>query len=771
MNSHESIAILLIEDDEEFRTLLEVMLEDEGYEVLGASSGEMALEIADKSTFDLVVTDVKLGGIDGLDTLAELKQGRSELQSMVITGYATEADSIRAISLGVGNYLKKPFKLPDFLRAVEEVVHHILKERQQSHYQEAVLRTALWGLERVCETIHKDGTVGLVAAGRAAETVAVSRGLSAKEGRQTRLAVLAFGVARCEAGKEVPFLTDILPEESTWLIQRLRESEDEGQSDETEIARFALALSTSSNPDELQGVWAEAFRRALQGKESSVDGESAERSDGSLMALARAFEVSGDFESATAVLDRLQDQEGVYSSKAFLSRAQLAHVQGDHGMTLELLNKAEEAARSLRLKSEVMLEGGLLLYFLGREERARKWLDQAQEGFDHLQDTLECSRATLARAYVRREETDTLHQDLSLLLSPSGLEKLLGSGHWLFSYLLDQEPERVSQRALYRIARDVPHLVCQIFPRLRNTESQLKALEVIDEVGTEGYDDLLQDLMLGSEPKLAQQARRLLTSTDSVRMAPILRLYSLGVQSTWVGEKKVPDKGWTGRLPCMVLTYLAQNQGSFVTQDHLIDLFWDGSLRGNKSLNQVLVTVRSKLRSPDWPEKLDYVSRKANLVGINPEQTVWHDASVLKETLAEARTLLYNQQHREAADLIERAIDLDRGPYLETCFDDWALTFRTSLDSELIHLLCQLADIRLAQKNPEQALITSQRVLEKEPFSNQALQSLLQSYIDLGRPEEAIRTFEKIQPAMKQELDLEPSIELVKLYHRAKLGV
>lgn len=764
------ITILLIEDDEEFRALLEAMLEDEGYSVLGAASGELALEIADKSKFDLVVTDVKLGGIDGLDTLAELKRGRSELQSLVITGYATEADSIRAISLGVGNYLKKPFKLPDFLRAVEEVVKHIVKERQQEKFQRAVMDTALWGLELLCDRLQSDDKLGLVTVGRLAEAVATHSGLSQREARQLRLAVLAFGVSHSDSGDEVPFLLDILPEQSTWLVERL-ESED-GDTEETEIAKQALKLAAVSKDEKWEEVvgdtWAERFRMA-----DNIDPSAKleEPADGNLLALARAFEASGDFESAGAVLSRLEDQEGQHTARALVSQARLHYRQGDHHKTREMLEKAQTSARSLRSKSEVLLEGGLMLSQLGEEHLALDWLQEAEEGFGHLQDALESARAKLATAAAKKEQSDSLGHNLAALLSPTGLEKLLASSQWLFPYLLSVDQERHAERARLRIARDLPQVVCQIFQKMESSDLKLQTLEIIKEVGTEGYDDLLQELILGPEQNLAKQAKQILLSADSLTMAPVLRLYSLGTQATWVGEKRIPDKGWTGLRPSMVLTYLAQNQGQFLTQDHLIDLFWEGSLKGNKSLNQSLVVIRNKLRSPDWPEKIDYVKRQANLIGINPDQNVWHDATVLKETLAEAQSLMQKDKKAQAADLLERAMDLDRGPYLENSYDDWALSFRNTLERSLISLLTELAEIRLDQSRPEQALTTSQQVLKKEPFSNRALASLFQALIDLGRPEEAVRTYERVEPRMQRELGIEPAIEVVKLYHRAKLGI
>ena len=88
-------------------------------EVEAVSSGEQALTKAMEVAFDLEVTDIRMEGMSGLEALEQMKQHQPDIGSLVVTGYSTEADSIRAIRLGVGEYLKKPFDLSDFLAAVE----------------------------------------------------------------------------------------------------------------------------------------------------------------------------------------------------------------------------------------------------------------------------------------------------------------------------------------------------------------------------------------------------------------------------------------------------------------------------------------------------------------------------------------------------------------------------------------------------------------------------------------------------------------------------
>lgn len=115
-------AILVLEDDPNMREILVETLEDEGHEVSGAGSASEAIEISRSRPFDLVVADVRMAGMDGIDCLGALKQRFPELRSVVITGYANDDAPFRAISIEVDDYIFKPFELKAFQRVVRRVL-------------------------------------------------------------------------------------------------------------------------------------------------------------------------------------------------------------------------------------------------------------------------------------------------------------------------------------------------------------------------------------------------------------------------------------------------------------------------------------------------------------------------------------------------------------------------------------------------------------------------------------------------------------------------
>lgn len=115
--------VLVVEDDEFMRDALVETLEDEDYDARGAASGPEALELATETKFDLVVTDVRMPGMDGLECLRQLREAQPGLHSIVITGYAESDAPSRALELEASDYLYKPFNLDQLIKAVDQVLN------------------------------------------------------------------------------------------------------------------------------------------------------------------------------------------------------------------------------------------------------------------------------------------------------------------------------------------------------------------------------------------------------------------------------------------------------------------------------------------------------------------------------------------------------------------------------------------------------------------------------------------------------------------------
>jgi DNA-binding response OmpR family regulator len=116
--------ILIVDDDEGNREVLAYFLRRQGFEVATAASGEAALTAIDDSTFDLVLLDVVMPGLGGLETLRILREHHSEaaLPVIMVTGLDAGEDIATALAIGATDYVSKPYQLADALVRIRTVL-------------------------------------------------------------------------------------------------------------------------------------------------------------------------------------------------------------------------------------------------------------------------------------------------------------------------------------------------------------------------------------------------------------------------------------------------------------------------------------------------------------------------------------------------------------------------------------------------------------------------------------------------------------------------
>lgn len=124
--------ILVIEDDEDILQLLKYNLAKEGYEVTGVASGEEALKSLKSSTPDLVLLDLMLPGVDGLDVCRQLKRNAQtgQIPIIMLTAKGEEADIVTGLELGADDYITKPFSPRVMLARVRAVLRRLQAEPQ-----------------------------------------------------------------------------------------------------------------------------------------------------------------------------------------------------------------------------------------------------------------------------------------------------------------------------------------------------------------------------------------------------------------------------------------------------------------------------------------------------------------------------------------------------------------------------------------------------------------------------------------------------------------
>ena len=107
--------VLVVDDEASIRDLLAKTLALAEYEVDLVPDGRSALDRLRLMPYDLLITDLKMPGVDGLTVIREARRLRADIPVIIITGYSSEASAIEAVNLGVSGYLTKPFRVPRVL--------------------------------------------------------------------------------------------------------------------------------------------------------------------------------------------------------------------------------------------------------------------------------------------------------------------------------------------------------------------------------------------------------------------------------------------------------------------------------------------------------------------------------------------------------------------------------------------------------------------------------------------------------------------------------
>ncbi len=122
MTTDEPNKILVVDDSPQISKALSDLLGASGYVVRAAPSGERALQILDSAKFDLIITDLKMTGMTGIDLAKKVQEKVPGLPVIILTGFGDMDSVISALRLGVADYLKKPFSIDEVLSVVEREI-------------------------------------------------------------------------------------------------------------------------------------------------------------------------------------------------------------------------------------------------------------------------------------------------------------------------------------------------------------------------------------------------------------------------------------------------------------------------------------------------------------------------------------------------------------------------------------------------------------------------------------------------------------------------
>ncbi len=130
--------ILVVDDEESIREFLEIMLKKEGYEITTAEDGQRAIDLLKNKSFDMVISDLQMPNVTGLELLKHVKDNYPDMFFLMITAFGTTETAVDAMKMGAYDYLTKPFKIDE----VRINIQHALKSRNLE-FENRVLKKEL----------------------------------------------------------------------------------------------------------------------------------------------------------------------------------------------------------------------------------------------------------------------------------------------------------------------------------------------------------------------------------------------------------------------------------------------------------------------------------------------------------------------------------------------------------------------------------------------------------------------------------------------------
>lgn len=799
---------------------LSLLLNDEGFEVATASSGMEAVERAGERAFDLVISDVRMAGMDGIQTLTQLRERCPTTRAILITGYASPDIPVRAIKLGVDDYLTKPFDDREFLKSVRRSMEtaRSRREYEQTLKQQwrdfaSVVRLLSAGVE--ARDPYFTGHSGRVAT--LSLRIARAMNLPVERLEVLDLAAHLHDIGNIGTKLDIFQKTEkLLNEEVEEIRGTTRRAEDylKSLTSLREVFRIILHhhewFNGSGVPFGLAGEQipvesrilcaAEAYdamisprpyRERLHTAEALqiLDKEAGEHFDPAVVAvLKRVLEnpvVVGE-EDADETQPTQERQVGLVLSLAhtYLQNGNLDIAEKGFNDCLDLIGDVRSPNRA-----EALI--GLSLIHLQRGELeaacddARRAVEASQGLADLLVGRSLCAEGLVKSQMGRSSEATEAferarrifegwesHTNLGRVL----LLEALAAGALAANAPVDvlaTVKARFLQAVDYLLAHDltdVPSreksLFAPIFVRAYTESWERQKLEpFLIHFGSTG----LAPYISGLEAAVRAQIQAVLTKTATADRAeagaPPVSIYAFGKFRVFCGGREVGDENWKTRKSKYLFAYLACQNERDVPDEKLMELFWPDHDpdKARQNLYSALSHIRKALEGY-LPEYDKVVVSQKGFYRINATLHYTVDVREFERYYEAGSQAARAGNVDEAVGSFQRAEALYQGEFLEGYYSDWALNYRDDYERKYQDLLNRLMT-HFAQKGRSQVVTDyCQKLLSLDPCDQEAHLHLMKAYVALGKPEQAVRQYQQCCQVLKNELNLSASPEIASLY-------
>jgi DNA-binding NtrC family response regulator len=146
MDSQLATKVMLVDDEKDFIEILSQRLETRGLKVIAVTSGEEALVMTDDQNFDVAVVDFAMPGINGIETLKQIKEKRPDIEVIMLTGQGTIQSGIEAMKHGAIDYLEKPVDLNILMEKIRLAKQQrmLVLEKKSADEVKNILKSKSW---------------------------------------------------------------------------------------------------------------------------------------------------------------------------------------------------------------------------------------------------------------------------------------------------------------------------------------------------------------------------------------------------------------------------------------------------------------------------------------------------------------------------------------------------------------------------------------------------------------------------------------------------
>lgn len=810
-----SFKILVLEDDPQMRAILQQVLEEQDYEVVAVDRGEKAIEAARDHSFDLIIADIRMEGVGGLEAIAQTKAVQPSIGTLIVSGYADPDETERAKQLQIGGYLKKPFKMQDFLLYVRTQLRERARTESAADTEEMSQESGTDSVSLILECLQAiDQPKKRVPAGSFKRIEELAHILGHEVGivaEVRRELAAACGFILCVGGEVDPEKWSGPPEQLATFRSVLAFHEESYERDPQpplEARLAALILTAVRCESDAASLWSlpnlakhkasakelshetphvdpeliEIYLRTHKGDKpptaASLSPRERDQRERTLFMLAKTLERAGDQKEATKAYQTIIERHPG-TRESLESRLAIARSDPDGKHSKSLREACREAAKLGPVTAALTaLEAGHLL-FRSKDSEAKEFLVGAARSLEKLGLEGALARAAIPLVSLGVNIPEKRFPRLiRALSSPEEQEEMRENAPWLLPILFRSLPDTVNEEVYTLLGHLVDRFGASLTGSFRDgkfdEQSSIHLAQAIRIGCRQLPEELAKSLISDERAPVAESAEPLRERLGDVQdQGSVIRIRSFGVLEVSVDEDEVSGNMWKTQKAKFFFAYLAARWGRAVPEERIRDLFWPKNAeKGRKNVYWATSIVRRCLRGDTDSSSDDFevLERQGETLRLNPETPRWHDLEEFVRLLAKAQKLEKDGKAAAARPLYRRLTRLYRGPYLEGCYMDWAVRYRESLERQVVDALVRLAVLAFEAQEYKESNEAVEQALTLDPCRQDAAAIGMKALTESSQPEKAVEMFQRVEKSLRVDFALEPNTELIELLYRARLG-